>query len=262
MLLNLMTVESHASVKINYWEAGGGMTYFQALHYLGADQSKSYALPFPHIVIESDVFSVNRSAINGHLSKSDFFKLDLSFGGQLKVDSEDNRAREGMPDLDYVLEMGPSPEFLISGHFKGNSKLTFDIPIRASMATDFKSAESIGWRVVPTLHWFGKWPGVQGWEFDSQLRYLYGSKQYHDYFYTIEDQYVTTNRVAYQSEEGKGGLQLKLRLKTSYKGMIVGVFVVYTDVSNAVFNDSPLVIEDTNYTLGMYGSWTFDGSGH
>ncbi|VAW61887.1 hypothetical protein MNBD_GAMMA08-2259 [hydrothermal vent metagenome] len=260
-LLFLSFTPAHADNKISQWEAGVGLAYFSSPHYLGSDQSANYILPYPHVMVKSERFSINRNSIEGHVAEANFFKLDLTFGGNLKVDSDDNRARAGMPDLDYVLEAGPSLKFLLHENAEKNSLISFDIPIRASIATDFSNVEAIGWRVIPTLHLLHAWPGKIRWELDGELRYLYGSKKYHDYFYTVDTQFVTADRPAYQSESGTGGVQVKLRLKTYYRKMTLGIFMLYSDVSSAVYADSPLVIDNTNFSLGIFASWTFAQGG-
>lgn len=257
-LLFALSCTVQADNNINHWEIGAGVSYFSSPHYLGSDQSSNYILPYPHVILKSDVFNVDRSSIEGKITKSNFFKIDVSFSGRLKVDSDDNRAREGMPDLEYVLEAGPSFKFMLHENVSKNHRISFDLPVRAAIATDFQSAEGIGWKVVPTIHVSNFWRGSQLWELDTQFRYLYGSEKYHEYFYKVDAQYATADRAEYSNvEQGAGGLELKMRLKTSYKNMVFGVFVLYSDVSSAVFADSPLVVTDTNFSGGVFVSWIF-----
>lgn len=259
MFIPLCAVQ--AENKLRFLEVGAGISYFSSPHYLGSNQSENYVLPFPHIILKSDVFNVDRSSIEGRVTKSNFFKIDVSFSGRLKVDEGDNRARQGMPGLDYVLEAGPSFKFLMYQNQSKDFNLSFDVPLRGAIATDFSNAETIGWRVVPTINLHQTWRGEQFWELDSQLRYLYDSEKYHDYFYTVEAQYATASRAEYKAQQGGGGVELKVRLKTSYRKMVVGVFAIYTDVSSAVFVDSPLVVVDHDFSMGIFASWIFATKG-
>ncbi len=260
-LLMLFPVLSAQADKLRFWEVGAGISYFSSPHYLGSDQSENYILPYPHIILKSDVFNVDRSSIEGRVTKSNFFKIDVSFSGRLKVDEGDNLAREGMSGLDYVLEAGPAFKFLMYQNSSKKFNLSFDVPLRAAIATDFKGVEGVGWRVVPTINMHHSWGDDQYWEIDSQVRYLYNSEKYNDYFYTVGAQYETADRAEYKADQGPGGIELKVRLKTSYKKMVLGVFALYTDVSSAVFADSPLVVVEHNFTMGIFASWIFATKG-
>ena len=246
---------SAIEIKSNYWELGLGAVAFQTPHYLGADQSKNYVLPYPHARLETEYLSVDRSVISAHAIESKVFELDVSFAGELKVDSEDNRLRQGMPDLEYILEAGPSFNWLLDGEFDSEYSLTFDLPVRSVWATDLDEVDQTGWRMNPTLHWFKMWQDERSWEVENKFRLLFGTSNYHDYFYTVIDDYVTVDRPRYLSETGYGGWQYSLNIKTRRSGVNYGFVFIYSDISNAVYEDSPMVAQDTNYSVGVYVSW-------
>ncbi|MCW9012328.1 MAG: MipA/OmpV family protein [Gammaproteobacteria bacterium] len=244
-----------ADNKSSFWELGLGVAAFQTPHYLGSDQSDNYVLPYPHARLESDLLSVDRNVIRGHMLAEQNFQLDISFAGALKVDSEDNRLRQAMPDLDYIVEAGPSFNWLLNGKFNSDYYLSFDVPVRSVWATDLEEVEQIGWRLTPTLHWYQQWQNSNQWELDSKLRLLYATASYHEYFYAVTDAYASTTRPRYEAASGYGGWQYSLNIKTRNNGMILGILMVFSDVSAASYKDSPLVVEDYNYSIGIYASW-------
>ena len=77
-------------------------------HYLGSDQSEQYALPVPYIRYQSDYLDIDRNSFTGYLWQQGNLHLDISAGVSIAVDSKDNTAREGLDDLDWVFELGPS----------------------------------------------------------------------------------------------------------------------------------------------------------
>jgi len=50
--------------------------------------------------------------VRGLFFKSDNAELDVSLNGSVPVKSSENRARQGMPDLEPTLEIGPLTEHL------------------------------------------------------------------------------------------------------------------------------------------------------
>lgn len=238
-----------------YWELGAGISFVQSPHYAGSSQSKNYVVPFPHIVIETEYLSVDRNVMHGHVLSTDVFRFDISFSGAFKVDSDEDELRQGMPDLDYIIEAGPSLKWLLSGNFDGKRYVTFEVPVRGAIATDFDEAKSIGWHAIPTLHWHNEWHSNSVWKLDNRLRVFYESQEYNDYIYSVDFPYATAERPYYQAEKGYGGWEYMLGIRHEKGNRAMGFVLNYTNISQAVFNDSPLVAEDHNFTIGFYASW-------
>ena len=238
-----------------YWELGAGISYLQSPYYLGSDESKNYVLPFPHILIRSERFSVDRNSVRGHVLSSDRFKFDISFGGSLKVDSEDSRLRQGMPDLDYIIESGPAMKWLLKGRFNGSDRITLDLPIRLAVATDFNDAETIGWLIEPTLHLHNVISRDSVWTLDNRLRLMLATRDYHDYLYSVDAAYVTADRPLYQAKQGFSGWQYRFTLRRRQAKTIMGFYVAYTNIVDATYRDSSLVVENYNLSGGVFISW-------
>ncbi len=255
MLMALMSSPLSAEQETGYWELGAGISYLQSPHYTGSNQSKNYVVPFPHIVIETDYLSVDRNVVRGHVLSTDTFKFDISFSGSFKVESKDNELRQGMQDLDYIIEAGPALKWLVSGHFDSKRYVTIEIPVRGAVATDFDGAEQIGWRAIPTLHWHNEWHNDTAWILDNRLRFFYESQEYNDYIYSVDLPYVTVDRPYYKADQGYGGWEYMLGIRHEKGNRAMGFFMNYTNISQAVYNDSPLVVEDHNFTIGVYVSW-------
>jgi outer membrane scaffolding protein for murein synthesis (MipA/OmpV family) len=257
-LLFFIPVNSvNASQWINYWELGAGVSYFNIPYYPGAEASKSYILPFPHILVESDYLSLERNVISGHIFSTDSFKVDISFAGALKAESKDIVLREGMPDLNYIVEAGPSFKWLLQGGFDKAFELTFELPVHRVVTTDLKRVDAIGWRYKPGLYVKKKYTD---WTLESDLSLLYATADYHNYFYSVDDAYVTANRNAYSAASGFSGVEYTLKLKTHIKNVNTGFILIYTSLDQATFADSPLVAEENSLTIGVYASWVFWGS--
>ena len=79
------------------------------------------------------------------LFKSNRLRFNLSGDLGVPVNSSDSEARAGMPDLDLVLQLGPSLEYTLAGGRFEPSHTRFELPLRAAIATDLGSVDSVGW---------------------------------------------------------------------------------------------------------------------
>ena len=181
------------------WEIGAGLATLHLPDYPGADQSQSYTLPFPYIIYRGSRLKAGRDGLRGLLFESKRWDLDISAGGSLPVNSEDNRAREGMNDLNVSLELGPSLRLKFID--TPDQKLQLRFNMRALLAADdFPALDYEGWLFNPELRWRRHYDDRVILGAGIQLRY--GDKTYHNYFYGVAPQFATANRPAYQAERG------------------------------------------------------------
>ena len=239
------------------WEAGLGGTYLIMPDYRGSDESRSYLLPFPYLIYRGEFLKVDREQISGLLFKTNRLRLDLSFHGSVPVDSDKNKARKGMPNLDPTFEVGPSLEVLLAENKISEYKVTLTFPIRSVWSTDFKSLRGAGWTFTPRFNVDLYNIGKKGWDFGLSLGPIFGDTAYHDYFYEVKPAYATLERPAYSSQTGYGGLQCAVLLEKKFKKMAAGVFIRGESLQGAVFSNSPLVKTDLSFMGGLYFSWIF-----
>ena len=80
--------------------------------YPGSKQSHASGLALPYFAYRGRVLrSDEKGALRGRLIKTERVELDLSFDGAFSSDSGENDARRGMPDLDWMGEVGPRVEW-------------------------------------------------------------------------------------------------------------------------------------------------------
>jgi MipA family protein len=239
------------------WEAAVGVVGFSFPDYRGSDQSRFYLLPFPYFVYRGEVLKVDRERVRGLFFRRPWLELDLSLGGSFPVDSSQNDARKGMPDLYPSLELGPSLE-LILGEKKGDYKTTVTLPVRFAGAIDFPQVYGIGWVFAPRLN-IDKYNigGWSGFNLGMSLGPIFGSDGYHDYFYSVGPNYATPQRPAYTAQGGYGGTQLSVGLSKYYKKFWVNLFARWDQLNGAAFADSPLYKKNTSLIAGLVFTWIF-----
>ncbi|MGH8691712.1 MAG: MipA/OmpV family protein, partial [Burkholderiales bacterium] len=146
----LCALPAHADLRPE-WELGVGATAFTLPDYRGSDESRAYLLPFPYVVYRGDRLRVDRQGARGMLFESDRIELDLSMSATPPVDSDKNRARQGMPSLDPTIEAGLRLNLILARDRAAERALTLRLPLRAVVATDLSHAEGAGYVAYPHL---------------------------------------------------------------------------------------------------------------
>lgn len=235
------------------WEAGAGLAAISFPDYRGAAHRRSYLLPVPVFVYRGSVFQVDREKVRGLLFKSERAELDISINGTVPIRSEGNLVRDGMPDLDPTLEIGPS--FNLSLAATERSKLVLRLPLRAVIASDFRSIQSAGVLVNPNLNLDIKAP--QGWRLGLVAGVLFADRKYHDHFYGVVPEYARPGRPAFRAPGGYSGAQFIVALSRRFEPVWVAAFAKYDVLNGAAFESSPLVERRSNLSVGLAVTWMF-----
>ena len=237
-----------AAEELPLYELGIGAGSYHSPHYLGADQDFSLLLPVPYFVYRGKYVRTDRSGIKTILFDNNRFDLSISLGGGLPVDSEDNRDREGMPDLDLLLEAGPVVRYTPYRNEHGSRSLSLELPLRATFSVDNFSLHHQGWISSPALVYRQKW---RGWKLTTSLGAEFSDRSNHGYFYDVDTPYVTAERSFFKAGAGYTASRLSFGVSRSFKNWYLGGFVRYYDLSGAENEDSPLVKEDVNFSAGI-----------
>ncbi len=238
------------------WELGGGVAGFDVPLYVGSAQSKQYLLPVPYAKLTSRYLEVD-DGIRGIFFTSPYVRLDISADIGVPVSSDDSEVRRGMPNLDAVLQLGPSLKITFSGSRRGKNELRLELPVRTAIATDIKSTENIGWVFEPRFVYEQRRKNKQGLSYLAAFGLQYSTSDYHAYYYDVEPQFVTSERVFFESDKGYSGLLTDLSAAWRQGEIIYWVFLRYRNLNGAVFENSPLV-EQSDYLLAGAGvTWVF-----
>jgi outer membrane protein len=244
-------------------EIGIGAFSVHLPQYLGSDQSDSYVVPLPYFYYLDDDFKVDRNQFTGKLWQDNNFYLDLSASAGLKVNSEDNTSRIDMPDLDWVFELGPSIKYYLTGDPQKSSYLYAEFFTRKATATDFSSFTNVGWRYGPSItyqqafssHWINQGKGL--FELTTRANINFSDSRYINYYYGVSPLYQKKSRQAYQSDGGYAGSDISVGLTYKVNDWWLGGFARYYYLSGAEYEASPLVKQQSNWSLGFGVAWIF-----
>lgn len=236
------------------WELGFGAGSLYAPDYPAASERRLRSLALPYIVYRGEVFRMG----DGQSARAVAFannrvELDLSIDAAFDADSEENALRSGMPDLDYMVQVGPQltvklKDFQFAQN--GTGALVLALQARAVLSSDLRSIDQQGYVFEPMLRY--RQYGLLSPDFDLtvSVKPLWASADLHAYFYDVAPRYVRTDRPAFRSDKGYFGTDVnfygsyRLNAKAS---LFLGLQTTFQQ--GAVNADSPLFKK--RFTAGM-----------
>lgn len=242
------------------WEVGAGFAAIDFPVYRGSKDRRSYLLPVPYFAYNGEVLQINRERVRGLIFRSDRVEMDVSLNGSVPAKSSDSAARQGMPDLDGTLELGPSLNVHL--YYAEDKKTNFDLrmPLRAVTATDFSHFQQTGWLFQPQLNLDIHDVAHSGWNLGLVSGVIFSDRRYNQYFYDVAPQYATATRPAYTAAGGYAGTQFIVAVNNRQNGRWMGGFMKWDNLNGAVFADSPLVETKQYFTIGFAVTWVLDHS--
>ena len=234
----------------------GGVGYVPDYPAAGQNHFNGIALPFP--IYRGDfIRSDSKGLLRGRLIHSQNFELDVSFSGSLDADSDDNDARRGMPDLDYMAEVGPRLQWTFARAARW-ARMDLELHVRAVFSTDFSSVEHRGFLVEPQLAYQHENFLDTGAKLKLGLSTIFADEDLQDYFYQVDVPFVTAVRPAYDGRAGYLGSRLRLLflhpVSKRLRLFVAGDLHSHHGASN---ENSPLYGEDFTSSAGTGLIWSF-----
>jgi outer membrane protein len=235
------------------WELGIGAAALRFPDYRGSAKQRSYLLPVPVFAYHGEFFQSDRERLRGLFYRSDRLEIEVSISGSVPVRSNDNPAREGMPDLDPTLEIGPALNVKLVQSARETLRLR--LPVRGLVASDFHSLHGAGVVANPNLNLDVRLD--EGWRLGFVAGALFGDRRNHGYYYDVAPQFARAGRPAYDAPGGYSGAQLIAAVSKRFGPYFVAGFVKQDLLRGAVFEASPLVQRRENTSVGIALTWTF-----
>ncbi len=253
LCLLFLCISSNATAgQYPLWEAGAGIGLLSIPDYRGADEQRVYALPVPYFIYRGDRFRVDRDKLRGLLLRNRNWEFTVSASAGVPVRSNDNDAREDMPDLDPTVELGPQINVTLAGSRDADYQLDLRMPLRQVWGVDWPHLHSVGRVFSPVLNYDlrDRWPG-RGWRLGLQVGPQFADGDYMRYYYGVDEQFSRPDRSVYSPSSGYAGVQSTVSLSRRFDSYWVGVFARVTDLHGAAIADSPLVRRKTNLIGGL-----------
>lgn len=241
------------------WEVGmfGGAATTPA--YPGSSDRSTRALVLPFFIYRGEIMRVDQSGIGARLLRSERTEFDVGLAASLPAKSDDVSAREGMPNLGLLLELGPRLKVTLVKPTE-NSRLRLDLPVRAVIEAR-SGVRTQGWTFEPKIVYEAHGP-QEHWTFDANVGMVIGDRKINRYFYEVQPAYATPERPAYAADAGlmlvRAGVSTSRLLNPDLR---VFGFVRYESYAGAANRDSPLMQQRTGTSAGLAFAWTIKRSG-
>lgn len=249
--------------RLPLWEIGLGGVLMDGPDYRGADEHTVFLVPTPYVTYRGERLRIGRKGIQGLLFDTETASLDISLFGTPPVDSDGNGARRGMEDLDPTLEIGPSLELLLYKSANEKTLIELNLPLRAVFATDLSYLNQKGWTFFPHIDLLRQHPPHgRMWRFELSLGPLFGSGDYHQYYFGVDSADALPQRPAYDAPRGYSGMRFIMNYRRYLSDdLIFWFFAQHENLRHSAIEESPLVRDRTTLLVGTMLVWVFSHSG-
>jgi outer membrane protein len=232
------------------WEVGAGISWAQLPYYPGSKGSRKLTIPYPSFIYRGDKIRADEDGgLRGLFVKSERFEINASFGFNLPADQDDIAIRAGMNKLDPLIEIGPGLIYHIIPRKKSSRfSLSLNLGMRMATSTNFSYTKHRGFIFNPLIF---------GWTQISKKLVMFNglstsiaTKNYHAFFYDVEDRFANTQRTSYKSRGGFVGSTLSTFFIYNV-GSKLSLFAggLYENFTHARNRQSPLHESDHNTSL-------------
>lgn len=236
------------------WEVGLAGIGGYVADYPGASQSRFRGFPVPYFIYRGKVWRAGDGGIvRGRFQINDRLEFDLSFSGSLKAESDKNTLRRGLPDLDFLAEIGP--QLTWRAWEEKERSVTVNLPLRAAVSIGGGGVGSQGFVLNPRLTYRER-AFIGGTTLSLSFGPIFATERLMDYFYEVRPQYALPGRPAYNAESGYLGTEVALGVSRVlsprvrlFTGAQLGVF------SGATNRGSALLARETNWNFAFGLAW-------
>lgn len=212
----------------------------------------------PWFIYRSDNVQVKDGGVELLAYESDRLKIDLGVGGSLNADTSDTPLREGMPDLDFLLELGPRFNVPLSDETNDGirSRLNWITSLRLALSTDFQRLDNRGPVLNTELRYRADGFANDKLSFSASLGSIWLGDELMDYFFAVDSEFATPTRPEYNASSGFLNLAASLGFSydvTSDISTFIGLG--YQSFDGAENSDSPLFEGNSTSSIIIAASW-------
>jgi len=256
MALSLICASSFAAEEMNKkWEVGLGIGDIVSPDYRGSDEYRNYIAPIPYLIYRGKYIQTDRDGVRGNIFKSDSYEFTFSATATISQKADENKAREAMPKLGSTVEIGPALNIKLSDN-NSPDNLRLQLPVYAVIAVSGSTRGFNGLVFQPQLMYRHN---THHWQFTHRLGVNFADRQYHDYYYSVDQKFVTPERNFFDAPGGYSGVFVQAAISRSLhiynEETKLAFFLRYENINNTAFTNSPLVKTDQVLRGGFAFVW-------
>jgi len=226
--------------------------------YPASKESQFNFVPLPFPIYRGKFFRLGEDSenpIRGRIFRTDRVKLDFAFDLNFPVDSEEIDARTNMPDLDFLLEVGPELEFQFTREPKIGGHWYLGLQLRPAFSFDSITPDYRGVAFTPEFSYRVKFKDDRD-ALKLRISPTWGTKRYMDFFYSVEEEFSNAARPAYDAKGGYLGTDFTLSWINTINEQWEFVLGTRWSFHQGAKNEaSPLFTQD--YGIGAYAAFTW-----
>jgi len=261
--LNKLGAEAHTEM-LPRWEVGLGALQINGKDYPGSDNDNERLFVVPYGIYRGEKIRIGEGGVSALAFENSRYSIDFSLAGSVNANSEDNALRDGLPDIDYMFEMGPQLVVTVFDHVNNDgtrSEMTFSTQLRAAFSTDFSDIKSRGAVFSTVLEWERN--GFMGGKLGvfADIGPKWATEDLQKVFYQVDPEFATAERAAYDAKGGYLGTDASIGLsfKATPNLWLYGALgkKLYGGAAN---EDSSLFETDSSDTFWLGALWRIKSS--
>jgi len=230
------------------WELGGVAIGVSQQAYPGSDQKVNKALALPYFVYRGEVLRADRDTAGIRALKTQNFEIDVGVAGSFGSGSGSIDARQGMPELGTLVELGPRLKWKL-GAAPGSGQWRAEIPLRGVFDLSNRF-EHKGMSFEPKLIYERQ--STSGWRYNASIGAVFADTKLAQTFYEVNSAQATALRPAYAASSGLVAWRLGSTVSRNLSpDLRLFGFARVDTVAGAANERSPLVRQTTGATFGM-----------
>lgn len=239
------------------WELGVGPGAVRFSDYPGSNTYRNYLVPVPYIRYRGKILRSDRDGMRGILLDKPRASLNISLWAAVPARGAQDSARAGMPNLNALVEIGPSLDLHIWRSEANNMQLDLRLPARVAL-TVASPPRDVGLVAAPHINLdIRNLGGTPGWNLGMLAGPLFATQRYTRYYYAVSPAYATAQRPVYDPAAGYAGTEFTMALSKRFRTVWVGAFLRYDSLSGAAFINSPLMRSHFDVSGGVGIAWIF-----
>ncbi len=237
------------------WEVGVGAIAGTVADYPASDRYAVRFVPFPYFIYRGRLFRSDENGARLHTDVVSNVELDVSGGVSFATPSSSSGPRAGMPDLKYLVELGPNLKITLARP-SSDTRWLLELPVRAVISLNGLHDAYQGLVFTPDLGIHTRALFGSGWSAYASAGPDFASARYQQYFYQVDAQYALPDRPEYDAHGGYFGSRLELgashKLGRDFRVFFFGRLDDYAGARN---EDSPLYQSKMGYSAFAGISW-------
>lgn len=227
--------------------------------YPAADEGRLRGIIAPFLIYRGEIFRSDDQGARLRALRGEDYEFSLSASGSFPVSSDDNDARRGMPDLDWMGEIGPTLRLTLwrAGDAASPRRILLETPVRAVFSTDFRSISHRGFTFAPDIAFEARNFVLPNARLRAGIGVTFGDHRFMDYFYGVAPEFARPGRPAYDARAGYLGARASFSYRVPITERIAVVAGARVEYFGAASNrDSPLFRRDWNLSVAAGFSWS------